>query len=46
MEITNLLHYATREELRRWLEERGLMTEASRRALATGQEMAEKNKLK
>lgn len=28
------------------LEERGLMTEAGRRALATGQEMAEKNKLK
>ena len=30
----------------RSLEERGLMTEAGRRALATGQEMAEKNKLK
>ena len=29
----------------RSLEERGLMTEAGRRALATGQEMAEKNKL-
>ena len=30
----------------RSLEERGLMTEAGRRALATGLEMAEKNKLK
>ena len=30
----------------RSLEERGLMTEAGRRALAVGQEMAEKNKLK
>ena len=29
----------------RSLEERGLMTEAGRRALAVGQEMAEKNKL-